>query len=141
MSDANLIPEPPVDPVAAAEWASFGRHALTYAGAALSAFGLSMPTWLANLTDPQITSVVAAVMFFGGGLMSLVGFLKGRWDKWQARRVLVASTVASVRQGTPVAVTVTPAGQPNDVTHISMTEQHAAPSIPAGEPKPAPLVP
>ncbi len=141
MTDSAFPPFPTPDPVAVAQWASLGRHALTLGGGALAAFGISLPTWLASITDPQLNIIVSAAMFFCGGGMALVGVLKGRWDKWQARRVLVASTIASVQQGSPVALTVTPDGLPNDLTHISATEQAAAPRVPNVAPQPAPLVP
>lgn len=138
MSETFDLPEP--DPVKAAQWASLGRHALTYGGGVLSSFGVSMPSWLTGVTDPQITNIVMAGMFFGGLAMSAAGFLKGRWDAWRKRQILVASSVASAEHGIPVAVAVTPAGMPNIATAISVSEQVAAPSVPAGvPPQPAPV--
>ncbi len=80
--------------------------------------------------------------------MVLAGLGSYAWaaiTSWQSKKAdraaLVASAKASVEHGTPVAVTVTPAGQDNVVTAISATEQNAAPPIPVGAPQPAPVVP
>jgi len=141
VTDAFTVPAPP-DPVEVAQLASLGRHALTLAGGALAAFGISLPTWLASITDPQLNIIISAAMFFGGAGVALVGVLKGRWDKWRARAITVASAVASVEKGTPVVVTVTPPGQDNIATKVSATEAAAAPNVPFGvTPQPAPLTP
>lgn len=138
MSD-NAFPIRAPDPVAVAQLAGLFRHALTFGGGALSAFGVSMPAWLAGMSDPEITVIVSAGMFFGGCAATVLGLLMSRWDKWRTRQREVAGSVASAEGGVPVTVTVTPVGVPNEAVRISATEARAAPSVPAGvSPSPAP---
>jgi hypothetical protein len=127
------------DPLAVAQWASVGRHALTYGGGFLSAFGLAMPSWLGSLSDPQINLIVSGVLFFGGLAMAGIGVVRGRIDKWRAQRKLVASVDQSAMRGEPVVVTVTPPGEDNTITRVSPAEIIAAPSVPSdARPLPAP---
>lgn len=122
--------DPTPDPLAVAQWASVGRHALTYGGGFLSAFGVALPSWLGSLTDPQLNLIMSGVLFFGGLGMAAVGVVKGRIDKWRARRKLIASTVASAELRQPVVVTVTPPGQANTIALVPLAEIAAAPSAP-----------
>ena len=96
------------------------RHLLTLAGGVFAAGGI-------NLTGTQIDSIA-------GGIVALI--MVG-WSVWQkrsastaARRVAVASAVASVEKGVPVTVFETPVGQANVATMVSATEIAAAPSVP-----------
>src|SRR6185295_9154491 len=110
------------DPVVAAQWASVARHALTYGGGLLSAFGIAMPAWLSGLSDPQLNVIISGVLFFGGLGMLGIGVIRARYDKWKTRQETVASVMVSAQQGVPLVVTVTPPGQPNTVAAVSGRE-------------------
>jgi hypothetical protein len=131
MSDP--LPQPP-DPVKVAQWSGQIRTLI----AVLAGVGFGGAA-LKGISSEQITGwVTAAMTLWGIGAWAWVS-----WKSWQAkkadRKILVASTVASVKLNTPVAVTVTPEGQPNIATRISTTEQIAAPTVPADVPPQPPL--
>ncbi len=136
MTDPNIPAPPPMpDPTRVAQWAGQIRAIMPLIGGVLGAFGIAIPT----LSDAQLSGYISAAMI----LIGLGMYAWSAYTSWQAknadRKVLVASTVASVQHGTPVVVTVTPEGQPNVATKVSATEQATAPSVPVGvAPLPAP---
>ena len=89
------------------------------------------------LTDTQLDQMVGPLTI--ALIMGWSSIQKWLTDKF-TRSIAVASAVASVEQGTPVVVTVTPKGQDNVSTKVSAAEANAAPSVPIDAPvQPAPL--
>lgn len=134
MSDGHFnFPTAP-DPVAVAQWAGLARTLI----AALAGAGILGGAWAA-VSAEQIANLLTALLTVGGALVTTGVAFWSMWQKRQARRLEVASAVASAEIGTPVVVTVTPEGMPNVATRVSATEAAAAPSVPAGvTPSPAP---
>lgn len=143
MSDDLPFPKSP-DPLVMAQLGSLGRALL----AALAGAGLLGGVW-ASVSAEQIANLLTAILTIGGAAMAAwTGF--GAWRKniaeAKAKRsaevaAAVASAEATVEAGraTPVTVTVTPQGQPNEAVRIAPAEQALAPSVPGGvSPSPAP---
>jgi hypothetical protein len=132
MSDP--LPQPP-DPVKVAQWAGQIRTLI----ALLAGAGLIGGVW-AGVSAEQIANWLTAILTIVGLAGAAWVSVTSWWAKTHDRQVLVASTVASVQAGTPVVVTVTPAGQPNTTTRVSEAERADAPTVPLGTtPQPAPL--
>jgi hypothetical protein len=104
-----------------------------------SSFGF---TWALTVTGDQVTMIATAVLAAG-----MLGW--GAWQKIAAlrdsRRAEVAAAKASANatmqagSATPVTVTITPAGIPNEAVRVPPAELVAAPSVPLGvAPSPAP---
>ena len=124
MSDVTQLP-PPADPVVVAQWAGQIRTLL----AALAGMGLIGGVW-AGVSAEQIANGMTALLT----LMGVAGYawaaIASAKAKKADRTALVAAAVASANRGEPVAVRVTPEGQPNVATPISVAEQVQAPSVP-----------
>jgi len=135
MTDINFVAPSPPDPVKATQWAGQIRALI----ALLAGAGIVGGAW-AGVTIEQITNWVTLAMWAAAG----AGAVFTSYKSWKAhaaeRAITVASAMASVQQGTPVVVTVTPPGEPNIVTAISPKEQADAPSAPNVVPQPAPKV-
>ena len=136
MSQTFTLPQPP-DPVKAQQYAGQIRTLI----ALLAGAGVIGGAWI-GVSQEQLVSLVTAAMT----LASLVGAAWAAISSWRqkaaARAELAASARESASRGTPVVVTVTPAGEPNALTHISATEAARAPSVPLGAtPSPAPVLP
>jgi hypothetical protein len=141
MSTEINLPPPP-DPVKVAQWVSTGLSILKAAAGA----GLVGTAWAASVSPEKMTAFITFLMYAMSVAALVVGWLGSLWQRHleavAARKVLVASAVASAQHGAPVVVTVTPTGEPNIATRISPAEQVAAPSVPLGvAPQSAPVTP
>ncbi len=106
------------------------RAVIAAAGGYITAKGIP-------LTDTQLDQLVGPMTI--ALIMGWSSIQKWLTDKF-THSIAVASAVASVEQGMPVTVTVTPKGQDNIATKVSAAEANAAPSVPIDvKPLPAPL--
>lgn len=125
MTDTFNLPAPP-DPVKVAQWAGQLRALL----AALAGAGVIGAAW-AGVSAEQIANWLTLALMAGSAAAGAYASIKSWQDKRAQRALLVASAVASANTGTPVAVTITPAGMPNVATQISVSEQVRAPKVSA----------
>ena len=132
MSDRITFPPPP-DPVKMAQIAAVAKNVLSM----LVGAGVLGAVW-AGVSVEQITNWLTAALTLAG----LVGGAYSMFRSWrrpiEQRAVLVASTVASVEQGQPVSVTVTPGNLPNEAVKISPAEIAKAPAAPPLNVAPSP---
>lgn len=105
-------------------------------------------TWLkylVGLDDASFNALATTIVTVGGGLLylgpAIWGWLEAKWLARQSRSLQVAAATTSVALGVPVTVTVTPPGEDNKATMISIAEQTKSPLVPTDvAPSPAPLV-
>lgn len=102
----------------------------------VAALGTYLATYGLTVSGEMQDKLAGAVMVLAGLAATAAN---DWWAKRKKREAEVAAAVASAELGTPVTVTVTPAGQQNIATKVPATEVGAAPPVPLDvRPQPAP---